>query len=76
MKPQITYVSTRPSGAGHWRVTIEVDHDEIYNCITNDSRAVDGYDGGKISLAKECLSKNSYDYDLFDYSLIEEEEQE
>lgn len=72
MKNQVTYVSTRQTSPGHWRVTIEINGNETYRCTTTNSRAVDGHDGGKIALAKECICANSYDCDLFDFYLIEE----
>lgn len=72
MKNEVSYVSTRQTGAGHWKVTIEVNGCETYHCTTTNSRAIDGHDGGKIALAKECLAANNYDFDLFDFYSIEE----
>lgn len=69
---QVTYVNFYPTSPGHWRVTIEINGNETYRCTTTNSRAVDGHDGGKIELAKECLRANSYDTCKFDFSLIEE----
>ena len=58
----------------YWTFADKDDEPEFVTCkkTTTDSRAIDGYDGFEVCLAKECLNANDINCDLVDFSTLNE----
>lgn len=59
----------------YWKFNDREDEEEYLKlqCITTDSRAIDGEDGFEVSLASECLRKNEINIDFIDFSSLKSE---
>ena len=42
----------------------------LFTHVSTNSRAVDGYDGFEVALAKEAIRTSEWDVDMFDYSSL------
>ena len=59
----------------YWKFNDREDEEEYVKlqCITTNSRAIDGEDGFEVSLAIECLIQNDINIDYIDFNSLKSE---
>ena len=61
-----------PKNDPYWKYYSRKDESEhvLFTHVSTNSRAIDGYDGFEVALAKEAIRASEWDVDMFDYSSL------